>query len=537
MANITRNTFLASKGVLRKVLQKGVYVLDSDWNEQMDVLLDEIQKGLGLTFNNSSYRIGDGFKLVGTGIANQITAKAGWGVFKLSDGRCIALNNTSDLAITGFSTATTTLKVDYVYIDIFIDEINSSEDANIVNPDVGSETCVDKRVSWSIGVSQEAVPSAPATNHYRVTLGTADIIDNVWIDAWKVQNFLKDWNQIVGDIQSGNLLKNTRFNIWDATNNIAKFWPKSSGSVGNIIISTQGTYTKFGGSSALCTGGGVGGGYDAQQILDEELSRRLRGKKIKVGIWVAGSAHGSESVTLSINDGTTSDFVVKPFGHLAAGTFTLIEVQHIVSNTATAITINIAAGLAVGTYSWYLDAAYSFAGEVPDRTWEPSFWDLNNPTEKKIDDLVADDAVILYTSQAESFTAADAVSLTDATKRHTVTDSAGAGTARIMVRIPYAHFKSFKKLGVAAYLLATAGTGTVRLKIQLRTNDGSIERGNAETTPINAVFSGASYYVKMDCSTEVAEYALNREIWITMTATGTSYTVVASHIVIYALKA
>lgn len=534
MANITRNQFDPTKGVLRKVLQRGVFLLDSDWNEQMDVLQDETQKALGISTHNDSSRIGDGFKITNavTPPDDEVTIKAGWGIFKLSDGRSIALKNESDMTAFGFSPFAGGPYTDYVYIDIFIDEIDSSEDANIVNPDIGQETCVDQRVSWTIEISQNTAPPAPPADHYYIVLATVLVETNDKSYTWKITNTLSDWTAILENFWSGNILKNSRFNVNDGVT--SEDWVVNGGA-GYAITQTQGTFTKFGGLAAQCIGGGLAGSYNAEQLLGEEVAKALRGKKIRFGVWVAGSADGAERVTIIVNDGIGASSENTDMGTLAAGTFRLIEVEHTVNSSASSLKVIIEAQLNATVYTWYMDAAYLYVGDTPDRVWEPSFHDRLQPTKEIIDNLLADDVVILYTSKAESFTDADSVILKDVSIEHTVTDPSAAGTTRIIIRIPYFHHKAIKKIGVSM-ACESSGGGTGQIRIGYREVGGSVESVFGLTSIVLLGISDSINHVEMDVSGRSVRSVADAQIWIHLTATGTAFTLTATRVVIYGLK-
>lgn len=468
MADITRDQFDPTKGVLRKVLQKGVYLLDSDWNEQMDIFQDEIRKALGISSDNKSHRVGDGFKITNAEDppTNQVTIKAGWGIFKLSDGRSIALKNESDITKSGFSAFAGGPYTDYVYIDIFIDEIDSSEDANIVNPDVGQETCVDERVSWTIEIKQNALPGTPPANHFFVSLASVLVRDNDKAYPWKITNLLIDNTEIVNDFQSPNLLKNSRLNIFTDGINLDN-WD------GDLVEGTQGTYTRLGGNTAIAIGGGIVDKY-AEQTLDEETSRSLRGKKLRFSVWAANDGDLQTGLDISIYDGTTTTLVNYLFGHLSVGEFTKIEVEAVIGTTTTSIKLKIQSVYDVGgTWNLFLDEASVFAGETPLRTWEANMHDIIQPTKDKIDKAFSGDMVLLYGAVSESFTDADALLFSDPTLIHLADGGGGGDVTRTVIRCPYVHVAGWKTLAMKHYRWVEGGaTGTVSMTVLNQTVTG-----------------------------------------------------------------
>lgn len=179
MANTTREQFDESKGVIRKVLQKGVYITDADWNEAMQALVMARRRVLSAAVYGANCRLGDGFKVVGTGATLTVTVKAGRAIFHVGTQQAVMLHLANDLSLGGFSSFSAGSPNAYVYVDIWEDEVTAATDPNIVNPDIGQETCVDLRSKYQISVSQPSAPGTPPSGHTYVTIATITSNDNV----------------------------------------------------------------------------------------------------------------------------------------------------------------------------------------------------------------------------------------------------------------------------------------------------------------------------------------------------------------------
>lgn len=171
MADITRNQFNESKNVTKKIFQSGHRLLDSDVNEQVDINLRQFRRLLSCIGNHTSIRFGDGFNVIGDGSTLEVTIKAGFGIFQIGTKIGALIQLDADYTLSGF-TAWASNRTDYIYVDIWEEEIDASEDPNIVNPDYGSETCVDQRINFTFNISEGSAPGSPPANHTYITLAT-----------------------------------------------------------------------------------------------------------------------------------------------------------------------------------------------------------------------------------------------------------------------------------------------------------------------------------------------------------------------------
>ncbi len=193
MADITRDSFDESKKVIKKILQQGRFLLDSDFNELADVLVTQRRRVLASLVGNDSRRFGDGFKVVGTGASLQVTIKAGFAAFFLGTDLAELLQLKEDTTLSGFATWGSS-RTDHIYIDIEEKEFSAADDADIVNPAIGEETCRDVRLVQTIKISQGAAPGSPPAGHTYVTLATVTKTSGSTISAGDVTVVLEEYS-------------------------------------------------------------------------------------------------------------------------------------------------------------------------------------------------------------------------------------------------------------------------------------------------------------------------------------------------------
>lgn len=171
MANITRDQFVEANAVSKKIFQEGSFVADADLNELGDILRIGNRRLLSCLVGHTNRRFGDGFKVTGTGASLAVTIEAGFAAFLIGTQQAVLLNLAEDATLSGFTTWSTS-RTDYVYIDISEPEISAAEDPNIVNPDVGQETCRDLRLEYVFAISTGAVPGAAPTGHTYISIAS-----------------------------------------------------------------------------------------------------------------------------------------------------------------------------------------------------------------------------------------------------------------------------------------------------------------------------------------------------------------------------
>ncbi|HET6334565.1 MAG TPA: DUF6519 domain-containing protein [Polyangiales bacterium] len=180
MGNFSRNTYAPQKNYVGVRLQQGVPLVDADWNELNDVLLQETYRtaaegiGSGVRPSNTSLPPFDVW--VGGAMANDFWTLAGTLVLA---GQSIQIGHTRYTSQPYFNAATAAAagvpvvpplitpaapRTDVVYLDVWTREISSTEDTDLVNPVIGVETAVRIKRDYAVRVAEgtQVVPPPPA---------------------------------------------------------------------------------------------------------------------------------------------------------------------------------------------------------------------------------------------------------------------------------------------------------------------------------------------------------------------------------------
>jgi hypothetical protein len=192
VGNYSRNTYDPTKGYISVRLQQGVPLVDADWNEAADVLRNEL-------YAVNQWLLPDGFpqgsvvlQMSGWGAGNDLMTWPGafvlggrlgnvlpndvlnlglFGIFPItvySEQRWTnqASANHDGVAVIPPLTTPAAARTDTVYADVWEQEIGSADDANLINPVIGVETCVRLKRNVAIRVAEGAsAPPAPPAGH------------------------------------------------------------------------------------------------------------------------------------------------------------------------------------------------------------------------------------------------------------------------------------------------------------------------------------------------------------------------------------
>lgn len=189
MGNYSRDTFDRLKHYVGVRLQQGVPLIDADWNEQEDIHRYELRAFLKWFAGNGVPKGNDGFAIIAAaGTTNNLDIRGGNGTAE-GAGRCIVegldvmiastlrysaqpLYNNPTLAgqwgVTPIVPLTTPVaaRIDTVYLDVWEREVDSSEDASLINPAIGIESCVRLKREWAVRVAQGSLTApAPPAGH------------------------------------------------------------------------------------------------------------------------------------------------------------------------------------------------------------------------------------------------------------------------------------------------------------------------------------------------------------------------------------
>jgi hypothetical protein len=179
MGNFSRNTFDPQQNYVAVRLQQGVPVLDADWNELNDVTRQELYDTFSLTFTDGIQPGGFDFEVGSSEEPNDFKVLAG---AALIQGRAVRVRknlryttqpwtNPQRAARDGVAVIPPLTtppgppeRIDIVYLDAWDREVASDEDANLINPAIGVETCVRLKREAAVRVAEgrETLPTAPA---------------------------------------------------------------------------------------------------------------------------------------------------------------------------------------------------------------------------------------------------------------------------------------------------------------------------------------------------------------------------------------
>ncbi|WP_406259092.1 DUF6519 domain-containing protein [Streptomyces chartreusis] len=190
MGNFSRDTFHPEKGYVGVRLQQGVPLVDADWNEQNDVIRQEVYDGLSAVVTGGAARIDPhsaehAFRVMPGSAPNDLSFLAGSAVVA---GRSIRMpvrwtayseqpwTDPGRAAHDGVAvlpplTTPASDRSDLVYLDVWEREVGRAEDPEIVNPVIGVETAVRLKREAAVRVAEGSttVPAAPA-GHWRMPI-------------------------------------------------------------------------------------------------------------------------------------------------------------------------------------------------------------------------------------------------------------------------------------------------------------------------------------------------------------------------------
>ena len=134
MSRISDSTFRSEKNYVAVRMQQGVPLVDADWNEMNDIIRHEIYDGLKQIFPNGDFVSGDSLRVSYDETNERIEVEPGSVIIR---GFPIHLREKISYD--------QRLRDSYrylVYLDIWEREVDSDDDADLSNPEIGIETCV-----------------------------------------------------------------------------------------------------------------------------------------------------------------------------------------------------------------------------------------------------------------------------------------------------------------------------------------------------------------------------------------------------------
>lgn len=196
MGNFSRDTFDRLKHYVGVRLQQGVPIVDADWNELEDIRRYDLQAFLKWFVGNGVPNGNDGFEIRSVIEPNDLSIRGGDGTPE-GTGRVLVegldVLNENDLPYTAQPlynnaalgaewgvdpipplTTPAGNRTDTAYLDVWEREVDSTEDADLVNPAIGVETCVRIKREWAVRVV-EGSPTVPVPTAGHTFYGLARI--------------------------------------------------------------------------------------------------------------------------------------------------------------------------------------------------------------------------------------------------------------------------------------------------------------------------------------------------------------------------
>jgi len=163
-SNVSRDTFIPSRGYQELIFSQNRPVLDAELNEWQDVYRrrEELIEKSGI----GNGAIGDGFLSLSSGSPNSLLIYQGT---YYNEGRELTLF--SNVLITGLTTPGAN-RTDYVYIEYYDTEIDGTVDPNIIDPVIGIETACRKKTVINVRVAEGTAIPQPAAGRVHVQIAT-----------------------------------------------------------------------------------------------------------------------------------------------------------------------------------------------------------------------------------------------------------------------------------------------------------------------------------------------------------------------------
>jgi hypothetical protein len=178
----SRFSFDEMKRYVSMLKEQGKVVLDDEFNVAQEILHTLLRRTTQDGWGDGA--VGDGWKVVGTGAANNFTitggngTAAGAGRIYVNGIMVMLPSNITYSAQEIAGPALTTpagARTDEVYIDVWLDEYGPADDAAITDPTLGTETSRRLRVMYMVRVAEGGVTPANYNDATGITHYTAKI--------------------------------------------------------------------------------------------------------------------------------------------------------------------------------------------------------------------------------------------------------------------------------------------------------------------------------------------------------------------------
>jgi len=172
-SNNQEDTFNPGKKYVGVRLQQGVPLLDRDWNELEDMRRYE-EMILRKWYVGNGVPDADSFKISAAAppdndfkIANGICMVEGFGAVNGLPGEVGFILYSQQEGVAPLTVPITPTRTDIVYLDVWIEEVTSDEDAALGNSqDVNIETCIRHKLEWRIRVDEGNNGYTPEAFHH-----------------------------------------------------------------------------------------------------------------------------------------------------------------------------------------------------------------------------------------------------------------------------------------------------------------------------------------------------------------------------------
>ncbi|MGR9106746.1 MAG: hypothetical protein ACU843_07420 [Gammaproteobacteria bacterium] len=196
--NYSRFSYDESKQHLLMLKEQGVPLLDDELNLAQEILLNLIRRSNLEAFGEGTRT--DGFKIVGTGATNDFTITGGDGstegagrIFVSGYPVMLASDTTYSTQPVSQSPLTTPAlpRTDEVYLDVWLDEIDSIADPTIVDPSIAIETNRRLGLNWAVKVAEGSTTPPSYTDgdnlrHHTLHIATLNRTTSAAIDSGMV---------------------------------------------------------------------------------------------------------------------------------------------------------------------------------------------------------------------------------------------------------------------------------------------------------------------------------------------------------------
>ena len=204
VGNYSRFSYLDTTRYLMMLKEQGVPVLDDEFNMAQNAIYTTLRKTV-------KYAIGDGSPDNGFNIQvsgspdNNFTVKSGslivdgWILELLSD-----FEYTSQPGIAVLSPPASGTRTDEVYLEMWMDEENDTEDSNIVDPTLGARTSCRLKQNFVVKVAQGS--TTPANS-----LGTGSLNPDLYYWRYKLATLTRDTNNPITVIADARRVLNLNY--------------------------------------------------------------------------------------------------------------------------------------------------------------------------------------------------------------------------------------------------------------------------------------------------------------------------------------